>query len=197
MTLFLLRMISTALLALAVLFAVAAVISLFRGDAFMMHTEVMTSPAGGPTTHQRAVTSWRGGLSFAYVRADLVEESARHGKRLRLHHRELRSDQAPSRMDAPASAAWIGFDWRRRDRTTNDPQEGLYIYRERFLTVPYWLIVVACAGLGWWIGARPRLIRRRHRQGLCLACGYDLRETPGRCPECGGEPMLAARWSSM
>ena len=46
------------------------------------------------------------------------------------------------------------------------------------------LLVAATALLCRW-RLRQQLRDHRRKSGCCLACGYDLRESPERCPECG------------
>src|SRR5437667_1631365 len=77
---------------------------------------------------------------------------------------------------------------------------GIWTYRhtvsfEQYGFTQTWVYVVI--PLGWFIAISLILplaflfkfirgMRRRHR-GLCLMCGYDLRASSGRCPECGHE----------
>ena len=65
----------------------------------------------------------------------------------------------------------------------------------RALRMPYWLFIIlfilvpmARVYVQW---KRARAMQR----SLCTHCGYDLRATPDRCPECGtlAAPLDAAR----
>lgn len=66
----------------------------------------------------------------------------------------------------------------------------------RFFVVrlPLWFVFLVSAVLpaAWEIHHRRRFGRRqRARAGFCFNCGYDLRESPERCPECGTIPKGA------
>jgi hypothetical protein len=72
------------------------------------------------------------------------------------------------------------------DGSPGDPADPVYDVRR--LTVPLPLLTLLTGGL-----AGMRLIgyvrrRRTSRSGRCPGCGYDLRATPDRCPECGAVP---------
>jgi hypothetical protein len=56
------------------------------------------------------------------------------------------------------------------------------------VSIRFWVIAVAFSILP---ALRVReFVRQRRlaRQGKCATCGYDLRATPDRCPECGAIP---------
>ena len=59
-----------------------------------------------------------------------------------------------------------------------------------FGIVPCWFIVLVTgvAPAAWLATRGRRAARRRLLAGLCPACGYDLRASPERCPECGAVP---------
>jgi hypothetical protein len=62
-----------------------------------------------------------------------------------------------------------------------------------FARIPFWFITIVLL-LPVVIAIRWHVTRRRNRVGLrCPRCGYDLRATPARCPECGNIPATSSQ----
>lgn len=58
-------------------------------------------------------------------------------------------------------------------------------FRFTEIMLPHWLLVLVCAVLPMvWVAQQVR-VRTAQRMGRCIHCGYDLRASKDRCPECG------------
>jgi hypothetical protein len=90
----------------------------------------------------------------------------------------------------PPPHYFLGFGWGWNGFETNGvPCKRLGI------TFPLWLMLAIFAALPLkqlLKVIRSWCARRRVAAGLCISCGYDLRASTGRCPECGAI-MVPAR----
>lgn len=62
----------------------------------------------------------------------------------------------------------------------------LAILRPRLLIVIAPIVALCTAVIPVALSRYKRmLVEKRRKLGQCVHCGYDLRESPARCPECG------------
>lgn len=109
------------------------------------------------------------------------------------------ADQASRDVDAMRGISVYGqYDYlRHRSDATKNWVNRLGFYHmtnpggrgtlNRFV-IPTWLVAAVLFPVTAWmvLGERRRRVReRRAAGGLCTRCGYDLRASIDRCPECG------------
>ena len=152
------------------------------------------------------VLSWQrpGGIAYAvvskddrltFIRAKLSDANAPVGW---VHWIDINA--ALTEQNAPSIASHFGL----RSEPTSVPRqwgkaevgyEGIGSERvpARCIFIPYWVLATlfAVAPIHFAIDLLRR--RQRLRAGFCVVCGYDLRATPERCPECGAAPISPRR----
>ena len=103
----------------------------------------------------------------------------------------------------PPTRQWqfLGFEWNEylvalppssyhpiSGYAPRNPAGQLIVIYGRSWIIPYWAMVIP-TGIAIAIQVRRAIIRHRERRrtkrGQCVTCGYDLRASKERCPECG------------
>ena len=141
----------------------------------------------GAATHKRASLGW----TSASANADLVQAICHHGQ----FHLAIEFSVVPGRTRSAEPRGWhagahyspsLDLDVRVSERVTSRygadgywDSNGPRFYAGVFGLYPTLLLWA----LVWFIARR-----KGQTVGRCSACGYDLRASPNRCPECGELP---------
>jgi hypothetical protein len=135
------------------------------------------------------INNWRGSLCFDVMR---------------WYHKSGRSEIPPWRWTAassPLDACKRDQYWAARKVTEQghwvagfaashwQPNEPM-LKEVWFGAVPLWVVAIVMAIPLTVTFIRGRRARVRHSKGQCRNCGYDLRASPERCPECGCVPSV-------
>jgi hypothetical protein len=131
----------------------------------------------------RDVTEWMavcdsGRIRFSRMRYWWGRGFARHTGESEGWHWESHVPYGPGRRRSgaePTRLERVGFAWGSYRFPAPSPGTAWVV------ALPVWVLAVV-AGLAPAVRLRARL--HRPRDGCCSKCGYDLRATPHRCPEC-------------
>jgi hypothetical protein len=139
-----------------------------------------------------ALVSGKGGLGIMYdaeiydrnsITAQEAARPVEQWERMPPRRQPPRYPEPFGKGNVVASGGGFILAWRRSGDTV-----------ARDLIVPAWSVAIFTALLPMiWVVAfrRARRKKRRANTGLCTQCGYDLRATPDKCPECGHVPARA------
>jgi hypothetical protein len=186
-TRFLLPVLAWASFAFAVVVAVVWVRSLFVTDRYWRQS--LEDEGQYTFWTQDTLKTGSGGVGFNRV----VQSGPRETERQVIADLERRYGPTPFHQKAEAAyphfnfgvrdESKLGFKWGRFE--TPNPAGGPPLAVGVQFVMPLWpLLLLALPLPVVWFRHTTRL-RRRERLGHCLGCGYDLRASPGRCPECG------------
>ncbi len=125
---------------------------------------------GAVVGHHLSIIHWDGALKITFISDALVSPQ------LELVHQTVRVDRGSARADRVRLHA-LSF------QATGPAVDRATPLRCEFKVGDGWLFAgTAAAPAVWLVRRRPRV---SGQPGRCRTCGYDLRATPTRCPECG------------